>query len=855
MASGQEEPTRYTRAFLLALQDSPLVQKPDDLPPIETFLQQRTEGPQRKDGDARPRGNGDEEGDKGMVFGPPKMSFASTRNASASSAENAFPRAPRRNPSETAEPKDESPPSPTGGNDSRRKPLVVGPSSSTTFPRAPRFTVEERLTKGGARPLKESPAADKPPLAKVGEKGPAKVAQAQPRPPPVNHHDGGPDSKVSKPPEPKNLSRRHEPEPERPPSAGRQPAWMEYDASEEDRPFAVSEEIDAFQRFKQEMNKKNRAVLEEEPEPPKPPSPDPKPPATAAPSSAKPDPAPMNAIDIFLAQKVQPTGDVSLLLNSITGSALSQQDKPGPLKADNGRKASRFQGLFRSGPEPFDAGLGSQEELRVDQFSLGPTRDAPAPGRFPPGSMHPDEPRYPSAIPQSENILSLIFPGANQGPPNGAAPPQQRPEQANPSFNFRQSLPPSGPNTEAEIQRQILETLKGKGGPVPKETASGVPLPAGARVYSESDILRMHGVVEPRGNEEERRQQPPELPQPKRVNGDDFSQHGRIQPRPEGIHNPMHGERRFPLEPPADETDINRIYSMLRHSTIQDGSNFEPGFGAPPGRGQFVRTAMPNFGGPQQPHQNLNGVNQQFPPQGNPQQFLQNAGMPNPQMMSRPQMLASGRPPFVNPNMPRQPNQGMNQFPPQFIPGGRPDMQGMSPDVINALAFQMRNGPGASPPLPGQPGGFAGGMMVNAGRPLPQFFGQEPGAFHGPPINHMGMRNGPGGGMDDPMSALVQNSIIAKKGVALPGGGVSLGGIMGREPMLLPSGGHPGYHQPGPNVRLDDVPYGPRPNGYFGQGPMMSNNGPFVGQGPNVNGELILQQLQQQRPGVPSFQQ
>ncbi|KAI9014139.1 hypothetical protein DFJ74DRAFT_278468 [Hyaloraphidium curvatum] len=85
---------RYTRAFLLALQDSPLVAKPDNLPGPELYFGKPSDGAisgnygsdAAADEELQSGDRGDREersasrAARGIVLGPPKMSFASSRH-------------------------------------------------------------------------------------------------------------------------------------------------------------------------------------------------------------------------------------------------------------------------------------------------------------------------------------------------------------------------------------------------------------------------------------------------------------------------------------------------------------------------------------------------------------------------------------------------------------------------------------------------------------------------------------------------------------------------------------------------------------------------------------------------------
>ncbi|KAJ1555654.1 hypothetical protein HK405_015021 [Cladochytrium tenue] len=754
------QPLRYSRQFLLALQESPLVKKPDDLPAIETLLA-KTESP-RKDVESRSRataeGNEDSSparpsrlGERGMVFGPPKMNFVSTRTAAATTSESSAPRSLRRG---SAVEEDGS-----GQEPRRRAPLVVGPSSSSTFPRAPRYSAEEKFAKGPTRAPREPGASDKLPVAptKGGDKGP-KTTQMQPLPPPVDHGDGGPgrrpklraeqddDGKHARSDERSSAARKTDLEYEKP--GDRQPAWMSYDINDKAHMnLAASDGLDDIQRFKLEMSKKTNLTKES--------------PKEAA-SSPK-----------------------------IDHEALEPAPQTPVAKDD--------------GPNVLDAFIAKERGLTEVPLRLASTSDSQV------DFLRPSlEEAFGARGPRSENMLSVLLPNVGNNPPRHVDGSRMVPQGAPREFFETVAQPPVDNEV---ITKSILDTLKGKG----NSQGVGLPvgqLPPGAKVYTESEILRMHGVDAGPLPPEDRRGPP--VARRLEMEG--------VQPqqRPDDPTTIFSG-RRFPRPEVqgGDSGEMKRIMGMLAQSSIQvQGADRYEAMLAAQAQAQVQAqpprfSQNPAYGRPGVPMQ-MGGMNQ--PPYGNPPAGY-GPGGPGP-MMSRPVMQLQQH----------QQQQRAQMGPP---PAGFFGSGALPPDVAASLPFhhQLR---GPSPPLPGAGGGGAAGPY---GRPPPQYFQPNPNDL----AQHQHGYGGPGPAGGAPRAGSVRLDDAAMAGLVQAGGGgprkasaptpphglpthemMYKGGLQqGEPPMMGGPNGIPG--QPS-QVRLDDMPFGPPPGGYF-QSPLVGNGG------------------------------
>ncbi|KAJ1562470.1 hypothetical protein HK405_011767 [Cladochytrium tenue] len=838
------QPLRYSRRFLLALQESPLVKKPDDLPAIETLLA-KTESP-RKDGESRSRataeGNEDSSparpsrlGERGMVFGPPKMNFVSTRTTSTTTSESSAPRSLRRGSAVEDDGSSQEP--------RRRAPLVVGPSSSSTFPRAPRYSAEEKFAKGPTRAPREPGASDKLPVAptKGGDKGP-KTTQMQPLPPPVDHGDGGlgrrpklraehdDDGKHARSDERSSAARKGDIETEK--FSDRQPAWMSYDINDKAHMnLAASDGLDDIQRFKLEMSKKTDLTKDS----PKEPASSPKieqevlDPTPQTPVAKDDGP---NVLDVFIAKERGLT-EVPLRL----GSDAQAAPAGGRMQSDS-RAVSRFQQLFAKETGPRE---GIQVDRSFQDYNQGRVpQGVPANAPFRPS---PEEMAFGARDPRSDNMLSVLLPNVGNNLPRHVDVPRMVSQGAPREFFAPGAQPPADNEI---ITKSILDTLKGKGNAQEVGLPVGL-LPPGAKVYTESEILRMHGVDG--GPPIEDRRVPPVA---RRME----LESGTVQPqqRPDDPTTIFSG-RRFvrPEVQGGDSGEMKRIMGMLAQSSIQvQGADRYEAMLAAQAQAQPPRFSQnPAYGRPGVPMQ-MGGMNQ--PPYGNPPAGY-GPGGPGP-MMSRPVMVPRPGPAFLQLQQQEQQLQQQLQLqqlqrqqlqqqqlqqqqlqqqraqmgsPPSGFFGGA-----LPPDVSASLPFhQQLRGP--SPPVPNASGIGAAGPY---GRPPPQYFQPNPNDLS--PHQH-----GYGGPVQvgaAPRAGSVRLDEAAMAGLVQAGGGMRKSSGAPTPPHGLPTHemlykGRPQQGEPpmmggAPNgvtgqpsqVRLDDMPFGPPPGGYF-QSPLVGNGG------------------------------
>ncbi|KAJ3203443.1 hypothetical protein HDU67_010188 [Dinochytrium kinnereticum] len=161
--STAEPKHRYSREMLMILAESPLVRAPDGLPPIDSYFTklEPKDTPRTKDtttssgGEDGPRnptsskpaaiktGNAAE---KGLVFGPPKMNFASSQQSPATSSPSESVRTTStRQTRPPVSATTEEPGSAVSSTTRKGMPLTAGPSTSNTFPRMPKYSVEDRV--------------------------------------------------------------------------------------------------------------------------------------------------------------------------------------------------------------------------------------------------------------------------------------------------------------------------------------------------------------------------------------------------------------------------------------------------------------------------------------------------------------------------------------------------------------------------------------------------------------------------------------------------------------------------------------------------------------------------------------
>ncbi|KAJ3413380.1 hypothetical protein HDV05_008091 [Chytridiales sp. JEL 0842] len=190
----------YSRELLLALAESPLVQRPEDLPPIESYYTKPEPVQRGGDGERPPRvvREKTDPGDNNpndinpprridRVLGPPRMNFASAQNGGNPSAtgENGTAR-PQKNYRQ---------PPATNSDDTTKKPPAVATGASA-FPRAPKYNLEERIrtspssaTAGTPRSKADRENDTERPARTPTDKPSTRSSQQQPQAPPSNSND------------------------------------------------------------------------------------------------------------------------------------------------------------------------------------------------------------------------------------------------------------------------------------------------------------------------------------------------------------------------------------------------------------------------------------------------------------------------------------------------------------------------------------------------------------------------------------------------------------------------------------------------------------------------------------------
>ena len=206
-----------------------------------------------------------------------------------------------------------------------------------------------------------------------------------------------------------------------------------------------------------------------------------------------------------------------------------------------------------SSSKPFDVSTLISSGQVSD--SLGPSGSSPTTS----GAQHLYGVGSTGAAGTGRNMLSLLLPGmANSGSNNVSGG----------------SNSSTSPLSEKEfLERQILDSLKGMGSGGSVEPKK---LPAGAKVFSEADILRMHGVDKTvsHSNSQQHQQSSQSHSQ---------LQHQQLQSQPQsqqqqqqrlqedfggipGMNNPMGDRGGVPLRDNQGDAEMKRIMSMLAKS-------------------------------------------------------------------------------------------------------------------------------------------------------------------------------------------------------------------------------------------------------------------------------------------------